>query len=151
MPTRNSVRMGLGRVAVIATILFYIFALSNACPSRRRSPSCYARDCTYNNWGRWSSCTAQCGYVGIKTRTRTIRSYASCGGRCSNILRSQTSCPNTCCPIDCRYSWLSWSACDVTCGYGTRSRTMRIISSEKCGGRRCPTTRTQTSKCGNGR
>ena len=143
--------MGLQRLAIITAFLLYIFVRCNGCPSRRSPPPCRRRDCTYNNWGSWSTCTAKCGNVGVKTRTRSIRSKASCGGSCSNFVRQQVSCPNTCCPINCRYSWQSWSACDVTCGYGTRTRRMRIVSREKCGGKPCPTKTTETTRCGNGR
>ena len=149
--TRDSVHTGLRRLAVVTAIVFCVFARCNACPSRRSPPPCSPRDCTYTSWGPWSSCTAKCGYVGIKKRTRSIRSQKSCGGTCHNRLSEQLSCPNICCPNDCRYTWLSWSACDATCGYGTRTRKMRIDSLEKCGGKPCPSKTTETSKCGDGR
>jgi hypothetical protein len=143
--------MGLQRLAVIIAALLYILVCCNACPRRRSPPPCRRQDCTYTRWSSWSSCTAKCGSVGIKTRTRSISSGARCGGTCSNTVRQQASCPNTCCPINCRYSWGSWSACSVTCESGTRTRTMRIISREKCGGNRCPSKTTETSACDTGR
>lgn len=143
--------MSLWRVLATATIFFYLIAYSKACDRRRSPPPCPRRDCTYNSWGAWGACTTKCGYVGIKKRSRTLRSRAQCGGRCDNKFSDQTSCPNTCCPIDCRSTWQSWSACDATCGHGKRTRNMKIISSEKCGGKPCPSTRTQKENCGNGR
>lgn len=142
--------MGLRQLLIVTTILFELFALSFAC-SRRRSPSCTTRDCTYKNWGPWSTCTAKCGSVGLKTRTRKIQTKASCGGTCDNKFREEVPCPNTCCPIDCDYEWLAWSPCDVTCGYGKRTRNMRVISKERCGGKACPSQRNEQGKCGDGR
>ena len=140
--------MALSRLVLTGVLLLHILSCSIAC-RRRRSPVCYRRDCTYYSWSSWGSCTASCGYYGVKKRSRSIRSYASCGGSCSYKTTDSTSCPNTCCPIACRYSWQSWSACDATCGYGKRTRRARIISSPRCGGNRCPGYVTET--CGNGR
>ncbi|XP_028399271.1 protocadherin Fat 4-like [Dendronephthya gigantea] len=143
--------MSFWRLLATATICFYFIARANACDRRRSPPPCPRRDCTYTQWGQWGACTAKCGYVGIKTRTRSLRSSAQCGGRCDYKYSEQASCPNTCCPIDCRYTWQSWSACDVTCGHGKRTRYMKITSNEKCGGKPCPSTRTQKAVCGDGR
>ena len=141
------------RLLVSITAIFCISARTNACSSRRSPPPCSRRDCSYTSWGHWSACTTKCGYVGIKKRTRKIASYPRCGGKAcdNNQLSQQASCPNTCCPKDCRYTWLSWSACSVTCGNGKRTRQMRIDSKEKCGGKACPTQRTETKDCKTGR
>ena len=48
---------------------------------RRRPPPCPVRDCILSSWSNWSGCTHQCGNSGTMTRTKTIDTYPSCGGR----------------------------------------------------------------------
>ena len=135
-------------IAVLFGILF-LTELSDAWRRRRRRRRCYARNCVMSSWGSWGSCSASCGYYGRKTRTRRILSYAYCGGRC--YTRSQsTSCPGTCCPIACSYSWTAWSRCSATCSYGTQTRSTVVWRNPSCGGTSCPAS-PQSRRCGDGR
>ena len=145
------------QVIFILTLLCFCLDLDFACrrspPSPPSTPPCTRRDCSYTSWGSWSACTASCGSNGLKVRTRSIKTHGTCGGRScdSSKLKQRTSCPHTCCPLNCRYTWSTWSSCGVSCGYGTRLRTIKIIASQSFGGRSCPTRRMEVQKCGDGR
>ena len=133
-----------------ALAVILLSQLCHGCPRRRRSPRCYPRNCVVSSWGRWSSCSATCGSYGRKTRNRRVITSASCGGSCHYSTSQSTSCPGTCCPIRCSYSWASWGPCSATCQYGTRSRRISIWRYPRCGGTSCPRS-PQTQRCGNGR
>ncbi|XP_006822287.1 uncharacterized protein LOC102809458 [Saccoglossus kowalevskii] len=60
---------------------------------RRRRRSCSPTDCILSSWSSWSSCSSECGTNGLKTRTRTLYSHATCGGSCGSRSES-VSCNN---------------------------------------------------------
>ena len=134
-------------IVLVLIQLLFLYKLSDGCPSRRRR--CSPRNCVMSRWSSWSRCSATCGSSGRKTRTRRVLSGASCGGSCYSTSQS-ASCPGTCCPIPCSYSWMSWSSCSATCRYGTRKRYSRVWRNPYCRGTSCPTS-PQTQRCGNGR
>ena len=144
-------KMLIGR-SLVFLVLFQLLLLSELTDGwrrRRRRRRCYPRNCAMSSWSSWSSCSATCGSSGRKTRTRRVLSYAYCGGSCYSTSES-ASCPRTCCPVSCSYSWTSWSSCSATCKYGTQTRRTSVHRNPSCGGTSCPSS-PQTRRCGNGR
>lgn len=140
--------MGLQCLATFLAALSVMICLSKACGGGGGS-GCSAVDCSVSDWGSWSSCSETCGYGGIRTRSRTVRIKESCKGKPCPDLTETSPCPNTCCPLDCQFSWGTWSPCIVTCGNGTQIRHAILKALPKCGGKDCPTV--ETMKCGDGR
>lgn len=143
--------MRLHRSVIILALfqILFLTELSDAWGRRRRRRRCYRRNCVMSAWSSWSRCSATCGYYGRKTRTRRILGYAYCGDSCYSTYNT-ASCPWTCCPIGCSYSWTSWSSCSATCRYGTRQRRTLVWRNPSCGGSSCPTS-PQTQTCYSGK
>ena len=146
--------MIVNRYVLVCVLLLIIFNhLCHGWRRRRRRRywwRCYPRNCAFSSWSSYSSCTATCGSSGTKYRTRYITRYASCGGSCNYQTYQSVSCPGTCCPAHCSYSWTAWGSCSKTCQYGTRTRNIRVWRNPSCGGRACPSS-SQSQKCGTGR
>lgn len=84
-------------------------------------------DCVVSSWSTWSVCSQTCG-TGLQTRTRVVSTAPLNGGLpCPDLSESQQCTqPDTC---SCVVSpWSAWSACNQTCGGGTRSRERTIIA-----------------------
>lgn len=113
---------------------------------RRRARRCSVTHCRVNSWSSWSSCSRSCG-GGTSSRSRKKIITESCGGRCPYSLRSSKRCNTNCCPVNCVYTWSSWSSC-VGCGTSTQSRTPRITRYSSCNGRSCPAKQTQSCNTG---
>ena len=64
---------------------------------RRRRRRCYERSCVVGNWGWWGSCSKSCNR-GVRTRSRTMERYATCGRSCPYALRETESCNRFSCP-----------------------------------------------------
>ncbi|XP_033725154.1 cartilage intermediate layer protein 1-like [Pecten maximus] len=78
---------------------------------------------TWNNWGAWTSCGATCG-TGYHTRYRTCLRATPSDPICQGEYVQTTTCSLPTCPVYGVWTtWAGWTACDVTCGGGTRSRT----------------------------
>ena len=43
--------------------------------------------------------------------------------------------------------WSGWSSCSKTCGSGSQSRTRKVITKAKDGGKDCPTTKEENQEC----
>ena len=100
-------------------------------------------DCTVSSWSSWSSCSRTCG-SGVKTRTRTKTTYESCGGSCYYYhFKERTTCNSNCCPVNCLYSWGSWSSCSG-CGMSSHSRSPTIHRYSRCNGKSCPSKQTRS-------
>ncbi|XP_062857960.1 hemicentin-1 [Trichomycterus rosablanca] len=105
---------------------------------------CSIRPCPVSgNWGTWlpwSPCSETCG-TGMQTRIRLCNSPPpSFGGPPCQGPDTQTQvCTERSCPVDGKWSsWVSWGACSVSCGGGTRQRTRLCASpAPKHGGRQC--------------
>jgi hypothetical protein len=99
-----------------------------------------AINCQLSAWSPWSACDTSCG-GGQQFRTRTILLQGSNGGIVcdSTDLIETRSCNTQPCPVDCEVSaWGPWSACDTSCGGGTRFRTRTILVAAANGGASCP-------------
>ena len=129
-----------------------VFSSSNACSGGSSSGGggdsgggggCSAVDCTVSSWSSWSSCSRTCG-SGVKTRTRTKTTDESCGGSCHyHYFQETKTCNSNCCPVDCLYSWGSWSSC-LGCGMSSHSRSPTIYRYSRCNGNSCPSKQTRS-------
>ncbi|RXN17958.1 SCO-spondin [Labeo rohita] len=110
-------------------------------------PGCHV-DGSWGQWAPWSECSAPCG-GGVKIRTRECDNPApQSGGReCTGSGRQQKAC-NT---QDCTdsgpwYDWSAWSACTVSCGGGSQSRS-RSCRTPPCSGMRRQSKTCNTQVC----
>lgn len=102
-----------------------------------------AQHCEWSNWGEWGACTKPCG-AGTHTRNRTVQTAAEHGGSCEGEATESHSCNTQKCPVNCKVGtqcslyltigqfndWSSWSACDVKCGAGQRTRTRNEVTAK---------------------
>ena len=91
------------------------------------TPSATGQACQVSPWSDWSQC-AQCGDANaLQSRTRTIVTAATNGGKPCEELSQQKSCALSPCAMDCEMgSWSAWSECSQTCGVGLRSRERAV-------------------------
>ena len=130
--------LALGVIAAVLTPL-------NAWRRRRRR-RCPVTHCRVSSWTSWSSCTRSCG-GGSATRTRRKTSSQSCGGGCPYHFTETKLCNTNCCPVNCVYTWSSWSNC-AGCGTSTQSRSPNIKRQSSCNGRACPAKQTRSCNTG---
>eukprot|EP00928_Gymnodinium_smaydae_P010177 TRINITY_DN13817_c0_g1_i2.p1 TRINITY_DN13817_c0_g1~~TRINITY_DN13817_c0_g1_i2.p1 ORF type:complete len:857 (+),score=141.13 TRINITY_DN13817_c0_g1_i2:324-2894(+) len=104
------------------------------------NPECAYRDCAWNEWLEWSTCTCACG-GGQRSRQRDIRITPTRGGKpCDLGNMSETEACNThpcrdgsC--IDGKLSeWSEWEKCSQTCEGGLTWRHRSYIQeANSCG------------------
>ncbi|XP_044055859.1 hemicentin-1 isoform X2 [Siniperca chuatsi] len=105
---------------------------------------CSVRPCPVaGNWGSWlpwSPCSETCG-KGMESRIRLCNNPppAFDGLQCEGSDTQTQVCKERPCPVDGKWSsWVSWGACSVSCGGGTRQRTRLCASpTPQHGGRQC--------------
>ena len=99
----------------------------------------------WSNWGEWSSCDKSCG-GGVEMRTRVCKSplgeqqnSTQCYGAENPKFKKETrNCNLSKCPKDANWNlWTPWSACAVSCGSATKTRT-RQCDPPIHGGKECP-------------
>ncbi|MGH0173029.1 UNVERIFIED_CONTAM: hypothetical protein FKN15_020671 [Acipenser sinensis] len=106
--------------------------------------SCQSKPCPVaGNWGAWlpwGPCSETCG-KGTQTRLRLCNNPPPSfdGPHCEGQDAQTQVCKERHCPVDGKWtSWVSWAACSVSCGGGTRQRTRACASpSPQYGGRQC--------------
>ncbi len=93
-------------------------------------------DCVVSEFSNWGPCIN-----GTQTRTRTVITPPSNGGRpCPSLVQTRPCPPDA---VDCVVSnWSAWSRCVN----GQRRRTRTIVTPPSNGGRECPAL-TQTEAC----
>jgi hypothetical protein len=100
-------------------------------------------DCEVSDW-RFSVCSKACkksddDAVGTMEATRTVVRVAGLEGASCPPLVAKLSCNDKPCPTDCEVSeWLPWGSCSKACGGGTESRTRKVTTQVKDGGKKCP-------------
>jgi hypothetical protein len=102
--------------------------------------------CKVSDWTSWGTCTKTCG-GGQKTRTRSITRSVAWGGITCPTLTETGACNVACCPITCILDdWTKPSACTKTCNGGSKTRTRKVLRTNKCGAPSCDRT-TDTKAC----
>ncbi|XP_033639593.1 uncharacterized protein LOC117300041 isoform X3 [Asterias rubens] len=99
-------------------------ALSSIAPSCVAFGNC-SKDCTWNLWSDWSSCTRSCG-LGLERRTRSYNPAEHGGRDChnKNDTRETRPCSIKACPVNGGFSvWSPWTACSKSCEGGQTIRT----------------------------
>ena len=119
-------------------------------PTPTPNPTPKPIDCTWNPWGPYSACTANCN-GGTQVRTRTKNPRQNGGQSCSGSTSDTRTCNTHGCPVNCAQSstYTQWTACSPACGPGTRSRQRVITQQPQNGGAACiaPVTESCTNGC----
>ncbi|CAE7739327.1 Sspo [Symbiodinium sp. CCMP2592] len=101
-----------------------------------QSCSNFCVDCTWSDWGTWSTCTLSCG-GGTAQRTRAIETPKQGGGQCTGTGMEEKTCNDEECPVDCELStWTAWTGCEPYCE-GTQMRYRNVTQEASFGGRSC--------------
>lgn len=81
---------------------------------------------TSKDYTSWGSCSVSCG-GGIQSRT--YQNYDSYTGiKCGNLITQKQSCQTQSCCSSLSTSYGSWGSCSVSCGGGTKKRTITYRS-----------------------
>nr|XP_014344645.1 PREDICTED: hemicentin-1 [Latimeria chalumnae] len=115
---------------------------------------CNIRPCPVSgNWGSWlpwGPCSETCG-KGTQTRLRLCNNPPPSfdGARCDGLDTQTQVCNERRCPVDGKWtSWVSWTACSVSCGGGTRQRTRTCSNpAPQYGGHQCEGNDVQIDFC----
>jgi len=104
-------------------------------------------DCVVRAWNAWTACSLSCG-SGTQTRTPRLKTDVLNGGASCPSEQSQP-CNTHVCPVDCQMTqWTAWTACSVTCGGSTQSRSRSVSVEAANGGTACPSDVMETQACG---
>eukprot|EP00929_Paragymnodinium_shiwhaense_P000590 TRINITY_DN100839_c0_g1_i1.p1 TRINITY_DN100839_c0_g1~~TRINITY_DN100839_c0_g1_i1.p1 ORF type:complete len:1646 (+),score=391.32 TRINITY_DN100839_c0_g1_i1:63-5000(+) len=105
----------------------------------KESNPCGTKDCIWDDWTEWSSCTCDCG-GGQRNRNRHIKQSPQRGGKPCDITDKEQvepcntePCANKC--IDGKWAdWSHWTECSASCKGGTTWRTRRFAKeANDCG------------------
>ena len=69
-----------------------------------------------------------------------------CNGNDCPHLSEIRNCNRACCPVDCVYSWGSWSTCQGSCGPNGVQTSLLMISQQESCGNKCNTPSIMTRK-----
>jgi len=96
------------------------------------------KDCKVSKWSAFTQCAKSCG-TGRQSAWRVIINPNSGNGKACPKLSTSRKCNTHACPTDCKVgTWSKWSACSKTCGKGKQSRTRRVATRPRFGGKKCP-------------
>ncbi|XP_067893515.1 hemicentin-1 isoform X1 [Heterodontus francisci] len=115
---------------------------------------CNIRPCPvvggWSSWLPWGPCSETCG-KGTQTRLRLCNNPPPSfdGAHCEGQDAQTRVCKNRLCPVDGKWtSWISWTACSVSCGGGTRQRARTCSDpTPRYGGRYCEGSDVQIDFC----
>lgn len=117
--------------------------------ARRRYQYCIGRriDCELHDWTSFGRCSRTCG-TGSLSQQRNIRTRSRCQGLPCPLMNSPQRyrtipCNTQCCPVNCLWTWNSWSPCQG-CGVSHQTRTTSITRNPSCGGTACPSKKSET-------
>merc|ERR1711871_1102031 len=124
------------------TVTHQAFGGGKLCPTLEQTTECNVQNCPVNcevsPWGTWSLCTVTCG-KGARWRERTITRISKWAGHVCPELKDLGECEERSCPIDCKVSeWSLWTACNRSCGGGSKTKTRTMIRSAQFEGAACP-------------
>ena len=120
---------------LVVFILLFIFQDGAKCWRKCRRRQCTPQNCQLSCWDSWRSCSAfTCGREGSQSRSRSITSYASCGGGSCPELHESRQCygsPTENCQLS---SWSQCTACTAIKGNSSaiQTSTSHRITREKC-------------------
>ena len=119
------------------------------CPFRNGSVINCPINHRFSQWSSWGSCSATCGWDGIKYRFRSCTQGRHGGSRCPTSWdRQERSCNFGDCPVDCEWdSWGQWGSCSEYCGLGTKTRYRYKDVYARDGGRACAGQDTDETSC----
>jgi hypothetical protein len=121
-----------------------------ACPVVTETVPCGSEcpiDCAFTEFGDFTECTAACG-GGERFRFRTVAQEAVNGGAdCVGEVFEREACNEDPCPVDCEIGYTDFSPCTATCGGGTQTRQMVILTEPENGGEECPELVPETQAC----
>ncbi|KAK3092507.1 hypothetical protein FSP39_003791 [Pinctada imbricata] len=111
----------------------------------------------WSSWGSYGSCSVTCGGGNqYKSRSCSSPSPRYGGSQCSGSGRKSRQCSTNPCPIDGGWAdWGSYSACSVTCGGGTQSRSRTCTNptpqhnGKECSGKDTVSQPCNTQECPN--
>ncbi|XP_076098251.1 SCO-spondin-like [Mytilus galloprovincialis] len=114
---------------------------------------CYIKSCAIDGfwmpWTEWSDCDLTCG-GGTRFRNRTCNGPYLGGEECNGTALETDFCSMTPCPVDGMFTpWMPWTACDVSCGGGSKSRK-RFCNGPYYGGRDCNGSLSEVEDCSTG-
>ena len=124
--------------------------------TRRRSQYCRSIgqiiDCELHDWTSFGGCSRTCG-TGSLSQRRNIKTRSRCHGLPCPLMNSPQRyrtipCNTQCCPVNCLWSWNSWSPCRG-CGVSRQTRKM-YFRYPSCGGTSCPSRKSETRSCNTG-
>lgn len=108
------------------------------------------QSCVYSDWSPWSACSSSTCDEGRRMRQRMLKAQLDRSRPCLHTQDFQACMGQGCSPEDtstCMMSeWISWSACSVSCGMGSRSRE-RYVKQYPDDGSLCQLHTEETDKC----
>ncbi|XP_052241656.1 coadhesin-like isoform X1 [Dreissena polymorpha] len=86
---------------------------------------CYYPNGNWAEWSSWSACSVTCGNTSLtRSRTCTNPPPEKHGKDCEGSHEDNKQCVLGPCPVDGNWTdWSIWSACTITCGNTTQTRT----------------------------
>lgn len=114
------------------------------------TPPPVGQDCVMGDWREWSACSKTCG-TGEQTRTRSIVTQPSAGGRECGPTTESRPCGTDPCP-DCEFRWEPFGACVTTSpstGVGTKQAPLTVTKPSGPGGTECPDPNSNIQSCVN--